>query len=294
MAKSPSHEFGQIIGNILEDTTESLLKDCAKKHNLFLDKKGIRPARKGKKVSWIDIYGNKHDLDFVIEKGGTENKIGIPIAFIESAWRRYTKHSRNKSQEIQGAIMPVVANHHLKAPFIGVVLAGVFTDGALNQLKSLGFAVLYLNYDSIIEAFSRSNIDAFYDEDTPEEEFNKKIKAWKNLGKNGLSTIINALQSINEQKIKKFIEDLENAIKRSIKSIRIIPLHGEQFTLSSIKGAIDFINEYDEIKSNTPIVKYEITIVFDNGDKIEGNFNDKTGCINFLNTQIIQYSPLSP
>ena len=45
MAKSPSHEFGQIIGNILEDTTESLLKDCAKKHNLFLDKKGIRGVK---------------------------------------------------------------------------------------------------------------------------------------------------------------------------------------------------------------------------------------------------------
>jgi len=29
-------------------------------------------------------------------RGGTEGTLGVPIAFIESAWRRYTRHSNNK------------------------------------------------------------------------------------------------------------------------------------------------------------------------------------------------------
>lgn len=85
MAESPAHKFGQIIGDLLELALEPHLQKFARKHKLYLDKKGKRKARSGKKVSWTDTNGNKHDLDFVLERGGTENKIGTPVAFIESA-----------------------------------------------------------------------------------------------------------------------------------------------------------------------------------------------------------------
>ena len=131
MAQSPAHRWGQIIGEFLEQVFESELSKFARKHKLYLDKQGKRPARRGMKVCWIDSFENSHDLDFVLERGGTKNKIGDPVAFIESAWRRYKKHSRNKVQEIQGAILPLVATHKSFAPFIGVMLAGEFTEGAL-------------------------------------------------------------------------------------------------------------------------------------------------------------------
>ncbi len=92
MAESLSHKFGQIIGELLELAIEPHLEKFAKKNNLYLDKKGKRNARPGKKVSWTDNRGNKHELDFVLERGGTENRIGVPVAFIEAAWRRCTKH----------------------------------------------------------------------------------------------------------------------------------------------------------------------------------------------------------
>ena len=143
MAQSPAHKFGQIIGNLLEAVIYPLLLKYCNKKTLYLDKVGLRLARQGKKVSWTDKYGNVHDLDFVIEKNGTDKKIGKPVAFIESAWRRYTKHSRNKAQEIQGAILPLAETYSESNPFLGAILAGVFTEGALNQLKSHGFSVLY-------------------------------------------------------------------------------------------------------------------------------------------------------
>ena len=131
MAVSFSHKFGQIIDNLLELALEPQLQEFAKKHTLYLDKKGVRNARPGKKVSWTDGNKNMHDLDFVFERGGTEDKIGVPVAFIESAWRRYTKHSRNKAQEIQSAILPLANEYRHSDPFVGVVLAGEFTKEAL-------------------------------------------------------------------------------------------------------------------------------------------------------------------
>ena len=103
MAQSPPHRLGQIIGEVLELTIHDPLQALCQRHGLYLDTQHSRPARDGRtKVTWKDQNGNTHDLDYVIEQGGSESQLGIPKAFIEIAWRRYTKHSRNKAQEIQG------------------------------------------------------------------------------------------------------------------------------------------------------------------------------------------------
>ncbi len=175
MPESLSHKFGQIIGDLLELAIEPHLKKFAKQNKLFLDKKGIRLTRKGKKLSWTDSKKNIHDLDFVLERGGTSDVLGIPVAFIETAWRRYTKHSRNKAQEIQGAILPLAEKYKNSSPFLGVVLAGVFTKGALTQLQSSGFCVLYFSYDSVIKAFRKFDINAEFDEQTSEQDFREKL-----------------------------------------------------------------------------------------------------------------------
>ena len=54
--------------------------------------------------------------DYVLERGGTDTVRGLPAAFIETAWRRYTKHSRNKAQEIQGAVLALAHAKRLPAP----------------------------------------------------------------------------------------------------------------------------------------------------------------------------------
>jgi hypothetical protein len=125
VARSPAHQWGQIIGQqFLEVALEPVLRAVAIEHGLYLDVKGDRPARSGKKIAWADDFGNTHELDFVLERGGTPDRVGDPVAFIETAWRRYTKHSRNKAQEVQGAVLPLATRHHRHAPFVGVVLAG--------------------------------------------------------------------------------------------------------------------------------------------------------------------------
>src|SRR5579859_4439585 len=78
MAEAAGHKWGQFVGEYCESALEPLLQEFANKHGLFLDKKGPRPARSGKKLRWVDSYGNGHDLDYVLERGGTPNKIGTP------------------------------------------------------------------------------------------------------------------------------------------------------------------------------------------------------------------------
>jgi len=284
MAESLSHKFGQIIGDLLELAVRPNLEKFSKKHSLSLDQKGERVTRKGKKLTWIDLKENKHDLDFVLERGGTDDKLGVPIAFIETAWRRYTKHSRNKAQEIQGAIIPLSEKYKSSSPFLGVVLAGVFTEGALTQLKSLGFSVLYFSYETVVKAFSKFGINADFDESTSEKEFKKKIAGWGQLSDK--KAVAKELLRLNKRQVDEFFGALANSVSRYIDSVFILPLHGEECALKTVSDAIQFLNDYSEVKPKQSLVKYEIIIKYNTGDKIEASFKDKKDAIKFLEAYI--------
>ena len=73
--------------------------------------------------------------------------------------------------------MPLAETHKNMAPFKGAILAGVFTKYALTQLESLGFIVLYFLYQNIVKAFKSVRIDASFDENTADSEFEKKGKS---------------------------------------------------------------------------------------------------------------------
>ena len=118
MASSPAHRFGQIIGDLVESTMINYLNDVAQDYSLYLDYRHPRKARNSQnEVIWVDINKNKHKLDIVMEDGGTEESFGIPRVFIEVAWRKYTKHSKNKVQEISGAIVPLIEKYGRYSPF---------------------------------------------------------------------------------------------------------------------------------------------------------------------------------
>lgn len=284
MAESLSHKFGQIIGDLLELAIEPHLEKFARKHKLFLDKKGERKARTGKKLSWTDGKDNKHDLDFVLERGGTINKTGIPVAFIEVAWRRYTKHSRNKAQEIQGAIIPLTEKYKNSSPFVGVVLAGEFTDGSLNQLKSHGFGVLYFPYATVVKAFGKFGIDAASDEGTSEKDFKRKIESWNKL--QDKTDVAKELLKLNKKNVDEFLGSLSKSVSRFIERVFILPLHGQESTASTVTEAIDFLKKYSEDKPKLPLAKYEIIIKYNTGDRIEASFKDKGDTIKFLESYL--------
>ncbi len=282
MGVSPSHRFGQIIGDTLESAVTPLLRKFAKKHGLYLDHQGSRPCRNGKSCSWVDGNGNSHDLDFVLERGGVPERTGDPVAFIETAWRRYTKHSRNKAQEIQGAILPLADRYRAFFPFKGAVLAGLFTAGALKQLESLGFTLLYLPYEAVLQAFNEFGIDARFDEDTPDADFERKVAAYERLPERTRAKIPSALLRARHAEVKRFLDKLTISVTRKIERILVLPLHGASQEVTTVQEAIAFIENYSQESTAVKIERYEIQIRYDNGDVIEGKFRDKAAAIDFL------------
>lgn len=283
MAESPSHRFGQVVGNLLEEILKPELLQFCNERGLYLDRHGARGnVRKGRKVSWQDKYGNSHDLDFVIEKDGSENLRGRPVAFIEAAWRRYTKHSRAKAQEIQGAVLPIAEKYDLEAPFLGAVLAGIFTAPSLEQLRSLNFNIVYLPYESIVAAFDSVGIDARFDEDTPDIEFRKCVDRIEGLSGADRSKVKSAVLASNKDQFDEFFVKLRRKLDRTTARVTVLPLFGTALTFASASEAVSFIKGFDPTTAAGEFRKYEVSIIFSNGDEVRGMFADPEEAIRFL------------
>ena len=282
MAESPSHKFGQMIGNLLEDMVKSILEDFCEKHDLYLDSIGYRrKVRSGRKVRWRDKYGNLHDLDFVIEKNGSKNKKGRPVAFVEVAWRRYTRHSRNKAQEIQGAVLPIVDSLHWDKPFFGAILAGEFTQDSIRQLTSSGFEVLHIPYSDIISAFESVGINAKFSDSTSDEEFLNCVESIKALDSESRENFKSFIRRKNHDLFSEFKRKILNSLNRMLDYLVILPIPEGEHRFTSFDSALSFVDNLDA-NNVSEFQKYEVIAKYSNGDLIDESLKGKEDALNFL------------
>ncbi len=204
--------------------------------------------------------------------------------------RRYTKHSRNKVQEIQGAVEPLAATYRNVGPFKGAILAGVFTEGALKQLRSLGFTVVYIPYESVVRVFKSVGIDASSDENTLDKSFQAKVDAYERLTPARKAKLSRALATEHSQDLDQFLKALSVTVMRQIERIAILALHGQSFEVTTVDDAVSFIENYVDDGASKPLDRYEIDVRYNNGNIISGRFIDKESAIEFLRT----FEPISP
>lgn len=285
MARSPSHRLGQIVGDELEAALREPLEEIVKEFGLYLDYTHSRAARNGRKrVVWGDLLDNSHVLDYVIEDGGSEAVRGKPRAFIEVAWRRYTKHSKNKAQEIQGAIAPIKEAYREHCPFLGAVLAGVYTEPALNQLQSHGFNYIYCSYETLVQAFAAEQADISYNESTSTAELQRKVDALEGISQGQRDGIAAEIRDRHSDQFKRFLDILRSSLGRRIESVAVLPLSGTRHHFEAIQDAVRYISNHDTSAASSKFVRYELTVRYSNGDRVCGTFHDGNDAIKFLDS----------
>lgn len=288
MADSLSHKIGECIGSFFEKAIVDYLRSGLQDDSFYVDYRHERPARKNKKeVIGTDNAGNKHKLDIVIEKDGTEQKAGVPKAFIEVAWRRYTKHSKNKVQEIAGAILPLVRTYAREVPFYAAVLAGDFTGNAITQLKSQGFFVLYFTYEEICELFETADVSIRWEEITPTEELEGILQRLKQFlaEEEHVQELQQRFFQRYATQLQELRDELHKALYIAVSEVTIVPIHGQAHLLASVQDAISFITQYDET-TQAPLMRYEITIRYTNGQEYMMRSTNRRSALQYLNTYL--------
>ena len=283
MATSPSHQLGEAIGDFFEFSIIQYLNPIISRKGYYLDYRHPRPARGNKReVIGVDYNGNKHKLDIVVEKGGSETKLGTPKAFIEMAWRRYVKHSKNKVQEIAGAILPLIETHAKDMPFYVAVLAGEFTDNSLVQLRSQGFYVLYFNYTEICSLFKTVGLSIHWEENTSDSDLQDIVDSFRALDDAQIRRLLINFFETYSDRLKALADALCESLDTTIAEVVVVPIHGIAQTLDTIGGALKFIMDYDETTS-VPILRYEIIVRYNNGAEYTMKCSNKSKAIQFLN-----------
>ena len=217
-----------------------------------------------------------------MEEGGSEQQTGRPRAFIELAWRRYTKHSKNKAQEIQSAVCPLAERYSQHAPFLGAILSGVFTPGSVEQLRSHGFTVAYCPYECIVEAFRRRGLDVAFDEGMTDFLVQRKVEAFERTTEMTRQQIRQTILQVGRTTFDPFFATLRTCLGRDVVQIRILTLSGMSYDFASVNKAVQFIASHDETEPAMQFVRYEVVVQYSTGDEVRGNFQTKVRAITFL------------
>ncbi len=279
---SATHKLGQMVGNFFEKFFEETFEGIAKKYHLYCDSKGARPKIRGsrRKVTWKDAKGTPHDLDYVLERNASENLRGKPVAFLELAWRRYTKHSRNKAGEIEGALYHLGATY--PGAFLGAILAGEWSKGSLEQMQARGISVLHIPFEDIATTFDSKGIDLRYDEKSSDDVKWAIIDQWDSLTEEDLDDLEKLLVYKIAQNSQAFFDELGKSFERRVVGVRVWSLFGKANEYSSVEEAIDALSTADVADGELEFVRFEVQIRFSNNDKIEGEFHERETAVEFL------------
>ncbi|GGF56971.1 hypothetical protein GCM10011519_33650 [Marmoricola endophyticus] len=271
----------------MEQSVEPLLQAVAEEHGLYLDTIGPRPARDGKRlVTWENDSGGKNNLDFVLERGGTPENFGEPVAFIESAWRRYTKHSVNKAGEITAALLPLLQRHSRSRPFLGAVVSGVWTEGGIGHMVGQGVRVLHIPREVIVDCFARFGIDADYDEHTTIDHLQMQVDAWDALSDSERQSLSRSLMQESPDRYAIFRETLDRHLRRRVSRVLILALHGEQAFFNTAAEAVQSLREYENTTHEPMLLaRIEVQIYYTNEDRIEAQFSEPVEAIAWLESQ---------
>ena len=82
--------------------------------------------------------------------------------------------------------------------------------------------------------------------------------------------------------ISNFVASLKKRLERMIEKVLVIPLYGHSNEFTSIGDALSFLDEHSVYDGADDFRKYEIVILFSNGDRVEGSFQEKSKVREFL------------
>jgi len=268
---SAGHKLGQLVGDwFAEYFVLPLLREVADRLMLYLDHQFKTRSARGERVLWRDQDGNEVDYDFVMEVGGTDENIGIPVAFFECCWRRGTRHSKDKARDDSGKLVPMRQTYPT-AMFLGMVISGDFTMPSREMIQSRGIDLLYIPKAKVVAAFEQVGLQMDYSDRSREEE-KARVEATFQAGLTQEAKRVvgeNLLNLIGPHSIQGYLDRVRGALRALPQEIRFISRKDSTpQVFESIEEATSFLeNPAFDFSAATGSYVYQIT--FSDGREFE-------------------------
>lgn len=268
---SAGHRLGQIVGDWWETKViYPLLLDVATSLDLFLDNRIVSRSCRTDKVQWDDVEGNFVDYDYVLELGGTSQTKGVPVAFLESFWRRGARHSKDKARDDTNKLLPM-RDTYPTARFLAIAACGEFTEPAREYVRSRSVELFFISKEKIVEAFESIGASIDYADTLPEK---KKMALVRDLeskfNTNNQSVVADALKSIaGEGAFTSFKQRILGSLTATPQEIRIYSVAKfGPVVFDSILKAEEFLSaKSPTFSSIKEISQYEYEVTFSDGSE---------------------------
>jgi hypothetical protein len=214
--------------------------------------------------------GNNVDYDYVLELHGTEDEIGIPVAFVECFWRRGARHSKDKARDDSGKLMPMRETYPT-ARFLGIVAAGNFTKPARDLIRSREIDLFYVPKDKIIKAFSENGLVMDYPDNSTETEKLRIVSVFeKTFNKEKKEQVQHSLiTQVGTPSINSYVDRVRAALSALPQEIRFILRHDSTpLIFESLVEASKFLKK-PNFRMGKPEKSYLYQITFSDGSEFE-------------------------
>lgn len=266
---SSGHRLGQLVGDWFEEHfVFPLLRRAGERLDLFVDCRFVSRNTRSGKILWNDLDGNAVDYDAVLELGGTTNKQGIPVAFIECFWRRGARHSKDKARDDSGKLLPM-RDTYPTARFLGIVSAGDFTNPARELVRTRGIDLFYIPKAKIVQAFDECGLVMDYPDKMGESEKSILVGEFENDFDAGKRIEVTAKlhELVGEVTIDSYVNRLHAALSALPQEIRFILKHNSlPIIFESVLDASKFL-ENPHFKMDSPISTYTYEVTYSDGSE---------------------------
>ena len=268
---SSGHKLGQLIGDWYEEYfVLPLLEKVGADLNLYVDSRFRQRSVRSGKIIWEDVDGNEVDYDYVLELGGTDSKIGVPVAFVECFWRRGSRHSKDKARDDSGKLMPM-RDTYPTARFLGIVSAGDFTAPARELVRSRDIDLFYVPKQKVVDAFAACDLVMDYPDRSSEEEKSKIVDAFNSaFGAGKKRQVHDALiELVGQAAIESYSDRVSASLSALPQEIRLIVRHdSEPLIFDAVDAASEFL-EAPTFDMSNPTASYTYQVEYSDGTVFE-------------------------
>lgn len=286
---SSGHKLGQLVGDWFQDYfVTPLLQEVAGRLRLYLDHRNNQRQVRGDKILWRDDDNNVVDYDFVLELNGNENQLGIPVAFLESFWRRGARHSKDKARDDSGKLMPMRSTYPT-ARFLGIVACGEFTRPASELVWSRNIDLFYVPKAKVIEAFLGLGLIMDYNDKANEETKAGIANAFERLLTEEIKLrAAEALRGLmGEMAIKSYVTRVQAALSTAPVEFRIVSqLHSKPMVFETVEAVADFLRiSNPEFDFSNPDKRFSYQVNYSDGTEFF-RYIDTVDDLKILHSQI--------
>lgn len=266
---SAGHRLGQLVGDWWEgQVIYPLLQEVARELGLYLDNRLVSRTCRFGKILWKDDSGNDVDYDYVLELGGTQERKGVPVGFLESFWRRGARHSKDKARDDTNKLLPM-RDTYPTARFLAIAACGEFTAPAKDYVTSRNVELFFISKEKIIDAFATIGAVIDYRDTLPEAE---KLLLVRDLEKkftpeNQRIVAHNLRNAAGELAFASFKQRIIGSLMANPQEIRIYALaRCGPVVFDNIDAATTFLNSQNpEFPAAGEAAHYEYEVSFSDG-----------------------------